>query len=90
MSWYRFLKLAASDAKINFLAQRYKLPVEKVKEIVPYDISGRGVFLEWLVKQVTLKQLRFPEDAQKVQERLTQFSKLKNSPKFTAAKDINQ
>lgn len=87
MNWFNIFRFASLDDRVTLLSKKYNLPLEKIKEIIPLDISKKGLYLEWLIRMVKNGVIRIPEDNSKVIERLTQFNKLKNSPKFKPVVD---
>ena len=77
------------SARLELIAKQFGFTIEQLEGMLPADPTG-GKYLTWIAKQVKLGQLRFPEDQQKVHQRLVQFDHLKRKPQFPDAKDLNQ
>lgn len=80
---------AVSRESIQFYAKQYSLPEDQVEEISSYDPTS-GKYLNWILRMLQAKHLRFPEDGPKLFERLSQFQKLSKKPAFTGKKDLNK
>ena len=78
-----------SKLRLQIIANQFKLPIETVENLSQYDPTD-GKYLTWIVRQVKNNALRFPEDGDKVKERLTQFKTLSPKGAFKGEKDINK
>jgi hypothetical protein len=72
----------------DLLQKRYQASNEEIT--LAKDVNDDD-YLEWIVKSLKKKQIRLPEDGDKLREQLNWFSKMKNSPRFKAeySSDIN-
>lgn len=77
------------EERAQFLSAQYKLPLDKVLELVPADPTN-GTYLSWITKLLHRQLIRIPEDIAKIREALTEFERLKKIPSFQGNKDINQ
>ena len=66
------------------------LTQEDVQRCIEADPSDDLNYVTWIARQLQQKKIRLPEDAGKMREQLTQFTKLKRSPKFKGEKDIQK
>ena len=80
---------AASKERLQIISNQFNLPLKTVEDLSQYDPSN-GKYLTWIVKQVKNNTLRFPEDGDKVKERLTQFQQLSPKGNFKGEKDLNR
>jgi hypothetical protein len=80
---------AVSDARKNLLHNKYKVKDEIIKQLGDeVDPSVDGKYTDWLTRCYRRKQIRLPEDTEKIKTGLEQFERLKRSPNFTSNKDI--
>ena len=80
----KFLILALNQAKIDYLANQYKMEPEDVVAIAEYDPSPKDAFTAWLCKLV--KEGRPITYLETLKEPLQKFIRLQNSPDFPADK----
>jgi hypothetical protein len=75
--------------RLKLLEGQTGLPQKKLLDLHKADPTN-GKYLPWIARQVKTKKLRFPEDQQKVFDRLSQFHSLKKKEEFLGDRDINQ
>ena len=74
-----FYRLATSEQKLNFLRDKYDLSNESIDYIQEADPTKKGIYLDWIARQLKRKILRFPEDVEKLKSALGLFDKFKIS-----------
>lgn len=79
----------ATQTKIDLMKSRYRHNDEMMKQIVKADPTGKD-YVQWLSKHVAKGNIKLPEDHSKIHGQLKIFDRLKKSPKFTGAKDIER
>lgn len=80
---------AVSPARLQLMARQFNLTPEQIETAAAADPTG-GKYLAWICKLWAGGKIRLPEDAGKLQERLTQFAKLSRTSTWTGPKDIGQ
>ena len=82
---------AASEAKKDALAAKYKIERPLLDDLAEIDPTPNGVYTEWLTKAYKAGGRSMQEMMDTFRERLTLFERLKNSPQFRQnhSSDIN-
>lgn len=80
---------AASDAKKNALAAKYKVERSILDDLAEIDPTPNGVYTEWLTKAYKAGGLTMQEMMDEYRERLVLFERLKNSPQFRNANSVD-
>lgn len=82
---------AGLEEKMPILLERFpQFKRPEIRMIAESDPTPSKKYIAWLLKLTAKKNLRFPEDREKVFERLTQFDQLKRKQSFQGERDINQ
>lgn len=86
----KFLILALTKGKQEFLAKQYKLDPQVIEGIAEYDPSPNNAYTAWLCKVYKDEGESLPT-LEKLKQPLSKFMKLINSPEFpTEKKDIGK
>ena len=80
------------EDKLATISLKTKIPIEKLQQIFEGDPTPNKMYINWLVKLYQSGNLRFPEDAERTQEVLNVFNKVKHNTQFKAqySNDIGQ
>lgn len=81
------LEASPSPERVAQLSKQFSLPETEIIELAAHDPTN-GKYLTWIIKQIKAGSLRFPEDGEKVQQRLLQFYQLSKKPNFQGETDI--
>ena len=79
-----------SPEKLERLMKPYGLTPEEVQRCIEADPTDDLNYVTWIAREFKDKKIRLPEDTGKIRQQLTQFTKLKRSPKFKGEKDIQK
>jgi len=82
------LTAAASDAKKEALAKKYKLAPMIMNQIADADPTPNGEFCEWMAREASKNQLPMGVQLPTVTDMLTEFIKIKRNPQWTGEKNI--
>lgn len=91
---HSLIRTAALEDRVNLLTKKYpQVPAAQIQEMVKSDPTG-GKALEWIVSRTKSGNIRWPEDAPRVEEALKTFFQLKRSPallkRFGLNPDLNK
>ena len=80
------------EDKLATISLKTKIPIEKLQAIFGGDPTSNKMYVNWLVKLYMNGNLRFPEDAERSQEVLSIFDKVKHNTQFKsqASSDIGK
>jgi ribosomal protein S18 acetylase RimI-like enzyme len=78
-----------TEQKIKLITDRHHLSPEEVELVIDTDPTERD-YVAWIAKSYANKEIRLPEDTDKIKKQLESFTKLKRSPKFKGEKDIQK
>lgn len=85
--WENYFREAS--AKTDLLARKYPGVSQLILEEMEASDPAKGKSLEWMVRQLNSKIIRWPEDKPRLQKALESFWQIKKSPRILAQYSAN-